>query len=170
MPVMFRESISGPSARISSQPATLSARRRCRRLAESVAGCDDIRALGPLIDSLNITGMRVRNAVCETVTQMLARLDPATAEKLTSDQVGMLNYQLRRAAMDPLWYSSGLDGMAVPGHPGNHSTGRSLPQWRRHSANQERIHPLLVAIINAAPQFGDRETLKQLERLARMQV
>jgi hypothetical protein len=139
----------GPAALI-----TLSSRRH-KLLASQVAKCDDVRALGPLIGSLNIEGHQVQGAVSEAVTRMLGHLDSNSAEQLTGDQIGMLNYQLRRAATDPLVTGTGAGFIFTIG--------------RRHSAWQDRMHRLLLAITKAAPLFGNSDTVKQLERLTRIQ-
>jgi hypothetical protein len=124
--------------------------RSHKYLAKEVARCNDLRALGPLIDSLNIHGLQVQGTVCEAVTRILSRMDRATVAQLTTDQVGMLNYQLRRAATDALVHGS------------DRFLGFSLSS---HRVWQNRMQALLIEIIKSAPLFGNRETLKLLKRL-----
>lgn len=136
---------------------------RHRRLARAVAACDDLQALGPLIGSLNLPGNRLQRDVAEAVTRMLPRIDGAAAARLTVGEVDSLNFQLRRAALDPLSYSNGHDGFeGVVMIAGVRRT--------RYTAGQNRFYALLRAIIETSPLFGNCETLRNLERLARMKV
>lgn len=150
------------------------ASRRHKETARVVAQCDDVRAIGALIDSMNIGDPTIAREICDALSRLLPRMTDETARLITPERVACLNRMLRDAAAlhhgQPsvrVGASPGFVGLMLQWQPSRRPvTSRAIAGVVSARLSHARIEPVR-AVIEASPLFGNSETLKYVERMGR---
>jgi hypothetical protein len=122
-------------------------RKRLRPLAQMLAGLHDVRAIGPLIDTLKLEDRKIHAIALESLTELLPSLTANDSDLLTTEQRALLDSKLRGMP-------NRLDGNL-----------RSLSP----AAHEQQI-AFCIAILKAFGQVGDRTALPTVERLAQREA
>ena len=140
--MIFLGSFCGASARF--LYGSLKPRRRRRQLAKKIARLEDIRAVGPLINSLGCEDGIMHYIAIEGLIRLLPLLKASDAERITPQQRTILCQVLAQPADIPMLNTYGYI-------------------FRRPDENDIRIR---VAILKAFEQIGDQKVLPFVEALA----
>jgi len=119
-------------------------RNRLRPMAQTLADTDDVRAIGPLIDTLKLEDRKIRAIAIDGLIKLLPRLQANDAELITPEQRALLCRKLS-------WPIQGIDA---------NLRALSPDAYRREVSFR-------IAILQAFAQVGDSSVLPTVERLTR---
>jgi hypothetical protein len=117
-------------------------RKQCRQRVQVVADLDDVRAIGPLIDTWKLEDGATQKISNQALIDLLPRLQPGDAHLMNTEQRAVLCRILSRG----------------PRGTGGNSSEASQPSL-------ERKVEMRIAILKAFAQVGDSSTLPIVQRL-----